>query len=131
MATAKQSANIFGTFLENITPGPSKKPVDFEQITKQAIDWSSSQGPRPSSTEAPAADQGRAGSNDINVVLRSIDAAGSPLSVASIAKSTKLDVDALTTALRDATFAGLLARQDAPGGGVIFALTPDGHDLIH
>lgn len=134
MATAKPSANIFGTFLDNVAPGPSRSSVDFERITKQAIEWSSSQSAPGSGVDATGAPlegvRGGSGQGAVSVVLKSIDAAGSPLSVVAIAKRTTLGVDAVTAALRDATFAGLLTKKETPDGGAVFDLTADGRDLI-
>ncbi len=134
MATSKPSANIFGTFLENVSPDPSKSTVDFGQITKQAIDWSNKHdtfNPAP----APAVGSGSSAipvTSPIPVmeVLKFIDDAGTPQSLASIVKKTALSVDVVTAVLRDASFAGLLVQNTA-GENVTFALTSQGRGMLH
>ena|ERR1700722_13976093 len=133
MATSKPSANVFGTFLENIAPGPSKSAADFDQITKQAIEWSTSTNSAPVQSEPPGHSGSfvrNPGSGAISAILKSINGAGMPLSVVLIAKKAGLDVDTVTVALRDAVFAGLIAQVTSPTGGVLFNLTDDGLAML-
>jgi hypothetical protein len=124
MATSKPSANVFGTFLDNVTPGPSKSSVDFERITKQAIEWSTGE------TSASPAKSREAGPSPVGAILRAINDAGTPVSVVAIAKRAELNADLVTAALKDATFAGFITQTTGPSG-VLFDLTADGRAMLH
>lgn len=124
MATSKPSANIFGTFLDNVTPGPSKSSVDFERITKQAIEWSTGEA------SAPPTKLRETGPSPVSAILKAIDDAGAPLSVVAIAKRAELNADLVTAALKDAMFAGFIA-QTTGSSGVAFDLTADGRAMLH
>jgi hypothetical protein len=120
----KSSANIFGTFLTTVQPGPSKPDVDLSRLTQSVIDWSERQQSAESLTPpggTPAV---------IPKLARAITDAAAPLSIIELVKSTNLDVDTVASALRDATATGLLQLKEQPDGTRLFSLTPDGRQLL-
>jgi len=116
MSTVKPSANVFGTFLDNVSSTPSKPSLDWDSVTKQAIQWSSDQASRE-------------GSGAVSAVLAAIAQAGSPQSVATIVSSTKLSIDAVTGALLSAQSTGMV-QQVGAGGDTKFELTAAGKDAL-
>jgi hypothetical protein len=119
MSTAKPSANVFGTFLDNVSSTPSKKSLDWDSVAQQAIEWST--GP----TQGQTAHQDGA----VSIMLRAIAASGAPQSVAAIVSSTKLSIDAVTSALLSAQTIGLV-QQVGSGGDTKFELTAAGRDVL-
>lgn len=72
-------------------------------------------------------------SGDLAIIpqlLRAIDKAATPMSIMKLVEETGLKVDAVASALRDATATGLLQAVEQPGGGRLFQLTPDGRQLL-
>jgi predicted transcriptional regulator len=96
----------------------------LDQITKQAIGWST----RQQEMNAPESAQ-NAGSGAIIAILKSIDAAKKPLSIISIVKATNLGIDPAAAAIRDAVTTGLVSSHTQPDG-VEFDLTAAGRSLI-
>lgn len=116
MSTAKPSANVFGTFLDNVSSTPSKPSLDWDSVTKQAIQWYTDQASRD-------------GGGAVSAVLRAMAEAGSPQSVATIVSSTKLSIDAVTSALSSAQSIGMV-QQVVTGGAIKFELTAAGRDAL-
>ena len=125
MSRKEAGANIFGTFLKNIQPGPSKSSVDLSQLTENVIDWSTQQDSKAIQSATPSGNPAV-----IPQLLRAIDEAATPLSIIKLVEKTSLKVDTVASALRDATATGLLQAVEQPDGGRLFQLTPDGRQLL-
>lgn len=119
MSATKSSANVFGTFLDNVLSTPSKKSVDWDSVAQQAIEWST----------VPNQDQASNRDGAVSVLLRAIDRSGAPQSVAAIVSSTKLSIDAVTSALLSAKSIGLVEEVGTPGN-TRFKLTADGKSAL-
>jgi len=123
--SGKSSADIFGTFLKNVAPGPSQPATDLSRLTQGVIDWSSRQQGATEAASAPARSPGV-----IPRLARTIADAGAPLSIIALVKATGLEVDTVASSLRDATATGLLRALDQPDGTRVFDLTADGRQLL-
>jgi predicted transcriptional regulator len=122
--TAKQSANVFGTFLDTVSSAPSKSVVDLDAVTSQALGWFSK--PQPNGpTPKPEGVEG----GPIVTLLKAIDAAKQPISIAGIVKSSSLNVDAAAVAIRDALATGLI-KDSRSEAGVAYEVTAMGRSLI-
>lgn len=121
----KAGADIFGTFLKNVTPEPSTSSTDLSRLTQSVVEWAGRQQGTRVTEASPASSPGV-----IARLAQAIADAGSSVSVIALVEATHLDVDTVASALRDATATGLLRVEERPEGTRLFDLTPEGHQLL-
>ncbi len=146
-ASKSSGANIFGTFLETVSPGSSKPSGDsppsgdLSKMTEAFRDFLKTVQALPAEPAAAAAKPEETGQEQkstpasanppvIPRLLRAIADAKAALSIVTLVKATGLDVDAAAAALRDATAAGLLQAEEGRDGSRLFGLTPAGKELL-
>ena len=114
MAGKSSRANLFGTFLDTVSPGRSKSDFDVSKLAESVINWSKQQD---------------AGEGAVTRVLRALEQQPGAASIGTLVRATGLDLDTVLKALDDAGAKGLV-KSDASEDGHLYRLTASGRDAL-
>lgn len=125
----KESANVFGSFLSSIS---EKKSLDLSSISSMyshnvsnLFDSVRAALPTPSKFQADPTK-----SEVMGKLLKSISQNASSATIASLIKTTDIDLDNLVIALKNALELGLVKGTSLPDGSQEYSLTSSGEETV-